>query len=80
MDRTQRIVISDADSRWRPLAIGVPQGSACLTSSLVTWRKGCSAPSASSDDTKLLGVSGILEGCAAIQRDVNRLRVGQRGT
>ena len=32
------------------------------------------------NDTKLAGVDGTLKGCAAIQRDLDRLRVGQGGT
>jgi len=49
--RAQRVVISSAESGWRPVACGVPQvsvlGQSCSTSSSMTWMKGQSVPSAS---------------------------------
>jgi len=41
--RTQRTVISSAESGWRPVMSGVPRGQylaqPCLTSSSMTWMK-----------------------------------------
>lgn len=76
--KAQRVVISDAESSWRPVARRVPQGSVL---SLVLFNifingldKGIeSALSPFDDDMKLGGVADTPESCAAIQQDLYRL-------
>ena len=75
----RRVVLSSAlESSWRPLSNGVPQRSVfdpvlfnLLISDLVDGTE-CSL-SKFADDTKLGGVANTPEGCAAIQRDLDRL-------
>jgi len=50
--RAERVVISGAESHWRPVASGVSRvnlvlGWSCSTCSSMTWMKGQSVPSAS---------------------------------